>query len=174
MSAYIVDRGTIAYLVEAGRHFDTARSPMRWGQANIRAFSGSYGAQAALVPNQLNPEEVGQMLWDENIRSIESRYPDTRASKDYPGAPCGDSLRYSEHRVPPGATFTVPQVIMTAKCFAYQSCETDDWERSEAYSYIEELKSLAVESLAGDEGTEWGAPSEWVEFCRLPIKEVQA
>ena len=154
MSAYIVDRGTIAYLVEAGRHFDTASSPMRWGQ--------------------LNPVEVGQMLWDENIRSIEYRYPDTRASKDYPGAPCGDSLRYSEHRVPPGATFTVPQVIMTAKCFAYQSCETDDWERSEAYSYIEELKRLAVESLAGDEDTQWGAPSEWEEYCRLPIKEGEA
>jgi hypothetical protein len=173
MSAYIVDRGTIAYLVEAGRHFDTASSPLIWSKAT-KAIAGSCGAQAVLVPGMMDPAEVGQMLWDENIRSIEYRYPDTVASKDYPGGPCGDSLRYSEHRVPPFRIFTVPQVIMTAKCFAYQACETNDWERSEAHSYIEALKSLAVESLAHAEGTQWGAPSNWVEYCRLTAKEVQA
>ncbi len=168
MSAYICDRGTIAYLVEAGRRWDTAKTPMAWGGYQLDAtgiklsFAGSFGSQATglhvlaqgasgPITNHKTPAEVGQMLWDENIRSVFARYPDliqshykrggTTASLlesgDFPG-PCGETFRYSKHRVPPGREVTIPQVISTCENFTYQSCEGGGlWEKSVAYNYIE-------------------------------------
>ncbi len=67
MSAFMVDREHIAYLV-------TAASRM--------------GLQA-------NPE-VGQMLWNENRYSVEHRYPDCLETGGYPG-PIGETFVYDEH-----------------------------------------------------------------------------
>jgi hypothetical protein len=177
MSAYICDRGTIAYLVEAGKSWDTAKTPMLWANRR-RSFSASFGSQAAYGPitNQRAPAEVGQMLWDENIRSVQALFPDLNL-RGLPG-PCGETFKYSEHRVPPGSEVTIFQVISTCENFTYQSCEGEGmWKESEAYSYIEALQRLAIEKLrllAKEDSPAWGAPSDWVEYCRLPDKGVKA
>jgi hypothetical protein len=56
-------------------------------------------------------------------------------------------------------TFDPVQVIKAADCYAYQSCESDDWEKTEAYSFIESLKASAMRALTGYDGAEWGAPA---------------
>ncbi len=152
MSAYIVDRGHIAYLVEAGRLWSAAGSPLRWGPSWEYAFEGTGSGR---VGGHRNAAEVGQMLSDENVRSVEDRYPVglTRLI---------GIVRYTEHVVPTGLPEPDPaQVIAACNCFAYQACETEDWETSEAYSYIEALKGMAISRLPGVASKRWGAPKSW-------------
>lgn len=166
MSAFIVDRGHIAYLVQAGKVWNTPRTPVTWGRYH------NFGLSGGSAKTQRTPAEVGQMLWDENIRSIQYRYPDTKENLDNAPGPCGESFRYSDHRVPRNVPFVDPvQVVKACDCFSYQSCETDDWELSEAYTYIEALKRHAMRRLPGSEEAEWGAPKAWVEFFRLPVED---
>jgi hypothetical protein len=110
------------------------------------------------------------MLWDENVRSVQSRY----GKENAPG-PRGETYFYSLHVVVPEVTLhTDPvQVIKACDCFAYQSCETDDWKSSEAYYYIEALKDAALPPLAGYEDAVWGAPKAWLECCRLPLTDTE-
>jgi hypothetical protein len=151
MSAYTVDRGHIAYLVEAGRLWSTARSPLRWGPSWACSFEGTGSGK---VGSQRNAAEVGQMLSDENVRSVEHRYAG--------GVSADEIVRYTEHVVPTGLPEPDPaQVIAACNCFAYQACETEDWETSEAYSYIEALKGMAISRLPGVASARWGAPESW-------------
>ena len=69
MSAYIVDRETIQYLVqsglEAGFQHHQGRK-MRW-----------YHDGESHWLDDRNASDVWQMLWDENIKSVAYRYRDT-------------------------------------------------------------------------------------------------
>ena len=69
MSAYIVDRDTIQYLVQSGleaafQHHQGHK--MRW----------YYEGESHWLDDR-NASDVGQMLWDENIKSVAYRYRDT-------------------------------------------------------------------------------------------------
>jgi hypothetical protein len=165
MSAYIVSRGHIAYLVEAGRRWGTGSPavcrPLQWyGGRSQYAFEGAGGNTPP--PRQRNAAEVGQMLWDENIRSIHARYPDTVGNLANAPGITGENYRYRAHSITSSTRLIAPDiagVVMACRCFAYQACETDDWEQSEAHGYIEALKDRALERLSKD--AHWGAPPTW-------------
>src|SRR6188472_1813605 len=91
MSAYMVDREHIAYLIEAAmsrRILGHGNSPLRWFHvAEHRPSGGDWKAID-------DPAAVGQMLWNENLASINYRYGEGR---DLPGK-IGETYRYSVHR----------------------------------------------------------------------------
>ncbi len=73
MSAYMVDRETIAYLVNAalqGR--DRGMSFYDWGN------------RRRLTLDDTNADEIGQLLWNENRRSVDARYG-VRDDENLPG-----------------------------------------------------------------------------------------
>ncbi len=98
MSAYIVDRSHIAYMVEATvSHAISAQHDlgMSWVW-NIDRAKGTYSRAELRCIDYEALARVGQMLWNENVKSVRFRYPD--CTDDLPG-PIGCDYQYGEHRL---------------------------------------------------------------------------
>lgn len=146
MSAYVVDRPHIAFLVEAAH--SRALDPGHYGgiswyhNTHLHTLNYSDHERAA---------KVGQMLWDENVRSVQHRYPE--CSDDLPGE-IGCDFQYGEH-VRPQSPITPVAVLKACDGYEYQACETDDWSESEAHAFLQGLRSRAISMLPGYEDAEW-------------------
>lgn len=90
-----------------------------------------------------NAELVATKLYSQNVRSVNERYNeetvetyqftyDTRA-KNRP----------------------VGNIIGALDCLEYQSCETDDWEQTDAHQIICDMRKNLLKKLAGEDYT-WG------------------
>ena len=146
MSAYIVDRAHIDYLICAAMYMETRCQglKMTWYPAGRRQeLTGE------------NATQVGQMLWDENFRSVKYRYEDMPL--DDLGGYCGESKYRFGGR---GAfeKYDPVQVIKACNCLDYQSCEHPEWKASEAHAFINALIARAICEIPGYEEAEWGAP----------------
>jgi hypothetical protein len=93
-------------------------------------------------------EEVGQLLSDENYRSVHRRYSDRAA--DYFGKP--PAYRFKLVLALPGAV----AMLKLCHCYAYQACETDDWESSIAFHIIDAIKDHAARHVPGYDAAPWG------------------
>ena len=138
MSAYIVDKEHIDYLVF------TAKT---W-----RAMRVHHNGQW----HEMTPRELGQMLWDENTRSVEHRYPSDRIDQ-LPGT-IGDAPYIYDASPKVWARLDPVQVLKALKCYEYQACEHDGWKDSAAKWFTDALASEAIRHLPGYEDAEWGAP----------------
>ena len=156
MSAYMVDRHHIAYLVEA-------------------AFSRCINRGHYLMHHMNETSETAakvklcNMLSEENARSIAARYPDT---EDNPSNAPGDLATFDawtvgELRAMTWMTINPVQVIKAAHCYRYQACEHDGWQRSEAKEFIEGLIDSAAHHIKGYDQAEWGAPKPSAGVVRL-------
>ena len=131
MSAYLVSKAHIDALVTAAR--------------NLGDFGWYYddgSADSWRFARELDPSEIGQMLWTENNTSVNDRY--------------------SEDEIPPAYEFKRtrtldPVVILKAiRCLNYQSCEHDGWKESEAHAFLEALTISMIHNLDGyDEAPGW-------------------
>jgi hypothetical protein len=120
MSAYIVDNNSINYLVNyLEQEHDKYLAYFRYVDENIKT-------------NQ----DVGQIILDENVRSVNTRY--NEESKE--------TFKYSFENY---GFFDPRQVISVCKCIEYQSCETSDWEQSKAYRLITRIKDYAIGEIEG-------------------------
>lgn len=142
MSAYIVDRNHIRYLVEAGIHYGVIK----------RTAASS----------------VGAFLWSENEISVRYRYQDHDG--ELPGQVDAD-CKYGAHD-PAAYEFDPAQVENSISCLAYQSCEHEGWDRSYAYQYLQRLRNALLKSLlqSHSAGAIWGAPEPYVvpDVCPRP------
>lgn len=168
MSAYVVDRHHIVYLVEAAMSRTITTSPpfTWWHGDNPNPDQRHH----RLDGDDLDEwERVTNMLWQENIKSVQCRYPDTYNNpQDMPG-PIDEDFRITQqdHRFCLWDRFDPVQVLKACNCYRYQSCEHPAWESSEAHAFIQSLKSHAISSLPGYENAEWGAPKPSTNAVRL-------
>lgn len=154
MSAYMVDREVVGYLVGCAAMWD-----MHW-------HDGKKSRSAAREDEVL----TGQMLWDENRRSINARYPDTVENmKDAPG-PVGEDYIFKYEDVFLRGAVEAVQVIKSVKCYQYQACEHEGWKESEAKKFADSLLQTAIRKLPGYEAAEWGAPE--FMYNRILIERV--
>src|SRR5262245_66493464 len=111
MSAFVVDREHIRFLVEAARLPHDGR-PLRW-------FVGD--SVAELLPSDMDgASHLGQLLWSENVNSVQHRYPQDKP-EELPG-PC-DAWPYDYGLHDVIATIPHPlAVIQACRCYAYQTC----------------------------------------------------
>ena len=150
MSAYMVNRHHITYLVAAAMSHRICRDGLRWRHAGV--------SQQLRAMDYERAAEIAQMLWDENLKSIESRYPDSKKSRKLPG-PIGE-----DYEIRPAdlercwMEFDPLQVIMSIHCLEYQSCEHPEWPDSEAYAFLKALEHQAINAIPGFEDCKWGAP----------------
>ena len=156
MSAYIVDRETIQYLVEsgleAGYQHHRGRG-MRWHHD---------GESHEL--EDLNATDVGQMLWDENIKSVAYRDQDS-AHQGLPSPADETAFVYFHERPTAAYRWDPAQILKATDCYEYQSCEHPGWEASSANAFIDVLRHLAWTKLPGYNEAEWGHP-KWMEASR--------
>jgi hypothetical protein len=85
---------------------------------------------------------TGIQLWDENWKSINSRYPDT--IDDHESIPGPISFRpehIAEYTFDPRPTEDLIYVYKQAGCYGYQSCEHDEWKDSTAFRITGEIET---------------------------------
>lgn len=144
MSAYIVDKVTIDLLVSAGIEFAHDQG-IHWnGSSNPTLWE----------PRQVTrktADEIGRMLWAENLASVAHRYPgDMSGSR--PG-PVGfadadvETYRWEPVRDVERGPLAVLSVLAT---YEYQSGENVmRWDHSEARRYCDALRKAAIQRIRG-------------------------
>lgn len=93
---------------------------------------------------QKSDDELGRMLLAANYESLAARYHDTIDEKAI------ESYRHEPR------TFPVVTLIKAAHCYAYQACEHEGWEMSDAKKYIDDLVSMLTHYLPGYDAAPWG------------------
>ena len=149
MSAYIVDRNHIVYLVTAGMKL--RQYNLHWRHNNkSHCLTGSDITAAARIAN---------ILWLENINSIFARYPSCKDDPSGMPGPTKENYIVSEKELPARIlTIDAVQLLKSCDCYEYQACEHDGWEKSEAKAFIDALRSAYIHKLPGYSDAEWGAP----------------
>ena len=142
MSAYVVEKAHINALVNVG----TERKPVRW-----------YHDKEWHTLTSDNIDQVGQMLLEENIRSVSAMYQGSGVAS-LPGRTDGDYLIPFRHRI----TLPLSPVVILKQiaCYKYQACESDDWKQTEAYAFCKALRDRMISELPGYDDAPWGI-EEW-------------
>jgi hypothetical protein len=156
MSAYIVERDHIIYLVDAARESGAYGSTFRW-------YTGerpNYERHELPRDDNERAAEVANMLWRENIKSVSHRYDD-RTSATLPGTKDNRHITARDFAGVRWMSFNPVQVIKACHCLDYQSCEHDEWPTSEAYAFLEALKANQCHRLPGYDSAEWGVPKRY-------------
>ena len=91
-------------------------------------------------------DAVGQILLDENVRSVYHRYQGRIEDDD-------KNAVYSFKRWYGG--LTPVQVIKAVDCLDYQSCETEDWEGSLSWRICQAIIHAATHALEGYDAAQW-------------------
>jgi len=141
MSAFVVDKTHIDVLVRAAINRDY-HSELRY-----------YHDHSWREVNHQTADTVGQMLWDENVRSVSYRYPHD-SLESLPGRVDSPWLTPYLYRFNTPVA-TAVEVLKAITCFEYQSCEHPGWETSEAHSFCKYLKDHAINQLPGYDAAPW-------------------
>jgi len=162
----MVSREHITYLLDAAMAHKITRGRLYARGLDLRA--GDF----------TKATEIGQILWDENRKSIEHRYPDTVEDFSNAPGPIGESYEYEYRPLfglrPHGNDLDPVQVLKAIKCYEYQSCEHDGWANSAAWHFCQALQSHAISVLPGYDEAEWGsadvenAPECWATLTPAP------
>lgn len=129
MSAFIVSKATIDYIVAAAIKFGPVHYPAAACELEIKIK---------------NADAVGTLLWGENVLSFTYRY-EGRHQEDTTEA----RGRY---------LFDVPAhvdpiiAIKQIHCYAYQSCEHDGWETSAAKKFCDRLEAVLTRAAGARAG----------------------
>ena len=93
-------------------------------------------------------QQMGQVLVNENYRSVNERYNDSDIPFEYQYTYKPESLL---------------QVLKSVNCLDYQSCETDNWNQTDAYEILDHVKDSILQNLIQQTGkqreyelAEWG------------------
>lgn len=159
MSAFIVSKNHILFLITAA----LSRNICTYG------FTWHHNKQHHELPpgDFKRAADVGNLLWQENIRSVSHRYPG-ESSATLPGTRGNDGFVITEADIAAVFDRADPvQVIKSCDCYEYQSCEHDGWPDSEACAIITKLRREACNSLPGYHAAEWGAPEPQRNVVRL-------
>lgn len=162
MSAFVVDKAHIDLLVRAAEHYGrTADDRFRWWRPDE---NGDFAGWRELDPfadgddpERLTRSQLGQILVDENVRSVHHRYP--RDNADLGELPGPIDAYYLGPYVydDPGFAPEPDEVFAAIDCLDYQSCETDDWRRTEAFMLLEALRGVTCKAV----GNRGEVPSHW-------------
>jgi len=141
MSAYVVNKSHINAMVLSAMH-------VRYGGG----LSWYHNGERHQL-NELNANQVGQMLLDENVKSVCCRYDDSEMT-DLPGRSDAEYLIPFQYHL----VHNIPNALHTiaiTKCYMYQSCEHPEWEQSEACTFCQALISNKIADLPGYDDAPW-------------------
>jgi len=107
-----------------------------WGPGMIRVSQNIF--------RELNPESaeaVGALLAAQNRRSVNFRYDEEEIEPVYQHGPT--------------RSYSPVELLKIIKCYEYQSCETPDWDTSEAHNFCTALKDQLIHLLPGWDDAPW-------------------
>lgn len=106
-----------------------------------------------------NESAIGQILINENTKSVNHRYKDDSKAD-----------RYTFKRFP--IELTPVEMIKAIECLDYQSCEHDGWAGSFACNVLKWIGNAARDALPGYDAAPWGIDP--VHACKLVNAKVKA
>jgi hypothetical protein len=98
-----------------------------------------------------NPPATFKLLVAENIRSLEARYP----ARDFLEEWKQEAATYKYQPTQRSTDQTL--VVKCCDCFDYQSCETDDWDVTEAFGFIKAVRRAAIARGGRAKGPDYDA-----------------
>lgn len=153
MSAYLVEKNHVRYLIAAAVRFEAC--------IQVKNSAGNLEWRAAKEATDDELSEVGQDLWNENAASVEGRYPSLKG-KTLPGedenTPKDDRLFFTFDPSTFYEDLSPAQVIKAVHCYSYQSCEHEGWRTSRAREFCDHLAHIAESRIPGYDKAVWGAP----------------
>lgn len=129
MSAYVVDTYHIDVLVDYAYE-----RPIRAGFGSWKLSYFWKGERHDLPDSK---DETGQILLDQNVRSVNFHYSDDQEYETYKHT----------RRITPYVKFTPEQIINACDCLIYQSCETDDYYKTRAYALLNAIREKAIDAV---------------------------
>jgi hypothetical protein len=142
MSAFVVSRSHIDALV-----YTILNGPADREGGPVTGFSdgAKYQYTEDLKLHSVRDEDasaVGQMLWDENRKSVAYRY-------GY--MPLFPQYEYLEPKRKPTAVETLKLIA----CYDYQTCEHPGWKGSQAWWLMKNLRNDLIDDLPGYSEAPW-------------------
>lgn len=148
MSAFVVDKAHINALLQYGLSFRYG------GNGNVTWYvEAEQPTDRYRKLTSDNVDQIGQMLLDECIESVQYRYEDSPRT-DLPGRTDGEYLLPFQHK-PLSRTPSPVEVLKLIACYEYQSCEHPGWHTSEAKVFCDALRHFAINGLPGYEEAPW-------------------
>lgn len=145
-AAFVVSRSHIRYLVDAAAYL-----------AQRTRMSFRYTENLVIRPgcDKETKVAIGQDLWNENIKSVQTRYPEDSLD-ELPG-PIGENYTLTADDFPPRPfhDWSLVQILKACDCYAYQTCEHQGWETSRAKTLIDSIISIAYGELPGYDDANW-------------------
>ena len=154
MSAFMLDKLHIDALVAGDIDSRSARFDMDNGGR-------------ALALDQLAADNVGQMLVDANLCSVQARYPDSETNHAFVPGP--DDAYYMEpyrFQAPP-AQLTALELLSAFACYEYQACESEGWLASKAKSFCAEMRRRLIRRIPGYGNGPWAITDEY--YAARPV-----
>jgi len=150
MSAYVVDPLTIDFLIA---YCLTRRNRLHVYHDLAPSVFGT--GPGGVEINEQTADRWGQVLQDENVRSVQYRYPqDTRDT--LPGPSDLEDVYSYRHVHTTGLSGPIKpvDVLSVLRCYEYQACETPDWKETLAAALVEAIRHHAISALTMD--SPWG------------------
>lgn len=150
MSAYVVSPDTIDYIVTAAHKYETVfsapLSPRTCDAATLAAAPVDYSHGNTFRISGSETDLIGALLLAQNVRSVNYRYShhEPEETPDY----VYRTVMFD--RIDPIV------VLKSVQCLHYQSCETDDYDRSFAAVVLHVITSAAISRLPGYSAAPWG------------------
>ena len=143
MSAFIVSTSTIEAIVTFALHNLDSIEPL------------PDTSTAAWIPIRAeSADAIGQVLLDENFRSVNCRYRTDRTDEVPPRYRHRSRLAGNVGRVTEQSLRAI-DIIKICHCLAYQSCECDDWEVSWAKRFLDRVIDAATRTLPDYDAAPW-------------------
>ena len=114
------------------------------------------GRLETLTPG--NVKATGQMLRDENLKSIMPR----REGEDW----TTETLEFKTERLKPVGQLRPPEILKAADYYEYQSSRHTGWWESDAREFIECLRKAAWMNLPEYRRARWGEPNHVRSYYR--------
>jgi len=156
MSAFIVSTDTINLIVTACDRYGVSVYIPRTMETVPDGLTrdNSYSART-------NQRIFGQILIDENAKSVNHRYRQSDAPERYTHKHI--DLDWASAGVP-----VAHLILGSLRCYDYQACETDDYSDSLAKQIIERLQSAVIRGLTED--APWGWTKDWTLERRAEVR----
>ena len=92
------------------------------------------GVQTCALP-------ICQILLEQNYRSVNFRYEEDESAPNF--------VAMLVRQCSP------VEIIKLCDCYNYQSCETEDWDQTQAYAISQALRERAISMLPGMSEASW-------------------
>lgn len=157
MSAHMEDKAHFDVLVTHGLSNKTEGRFMRPMDERPLVWSWN-GEWYSLNPDNkwatyLSPDDVGQMLYDENFKSVGYRYDNDETMT-------GQHETYEYDPVQP---LTAEQVAFACRGYIYQSCEHPEFYKSNAYAYVMALIASMADAMTPQHVSTWSISEDDVK-----------